>query len=298
MSITKRAAANRRGILFMASGMAALVLNDTIMKYVGQSLGLGQMLTVRGTIAMLMILAVARATGATSKFATLRDRRIALRTVFEVLGTLLYLAALMHLPIGNATAINLSAPLIMAVLAVLFLHERPGMRRWIAIGAGFVGVILVVQPRVEDFNAWALVCLAATVCGTTRDLMTRRIPRKVPAILISMIGITFVTLFAGAYTLVTGWQSMSAQQVALLTLSASLLATGYFLIVNSMRHGEVTIVAPFRYTGLLVALTSGFVIWGEVPSAMAWGGILIVLCAGVYLLHDERRRNRIEEPLA
>ena len=293
-----RAAANRRGVLFMASGMAALVLNDTIVKYVGQSLELAQLLFVRGTLAITMIMAVARATGATSKFATLHDRRIAYRTVFEMLGTLLYLASLMHLPIGNATAINLSAPLIMAVLAVFVLKEQPGPRRWFAIALGFAGVILIVQPRVEDFNAWAVVCLLATVCGTIRDLLTRQIPVNVPAILISMVGISFVTLLAGGYVLFAGWKPMTVSQVLLLALSASLLSTGYFLIVNSMRHGEVTMVAPFRYTGLLVALTSGFLLWGEVPTAMAWGGILIVLCAGVYLLHDERRRNRIDEPLA
>ena len=282
----------------MSSGMAALVLNDTIMKYVGQSVPLAQMLTVRGTIAIAMILLVARAMGATSKFGTLRDRRIAYRSIFEVLGTLLYLAALMHLPIGNATAINLSSPLMMAVLAVFVLQEKPGVRRWIAIGIGFIGVILIVQPRVEDFNAWALVCLAATMSGTTRDLITRNIPRHIPAILISMVGISFVTILAAGYTLVVGWKLMAWTQVALLALSASLLATGYFLIVNSMRHGEVTMVSPFRYVGLLVALITGFVLWGEVPTAMAWGGIAIVLCAGIYLLHDERRRNRVEEPLA
>lgn len=278
--------------------MAALVLNDTIVKYVGQTLELAQLLFVRGTIAITMIMAVARATGATSKFATLRDRRIAYRTVFEMLGTLLYLASLMHLPIGNATAINLSAPLIMAVLAVFVLKEQPGPRRWIAIALGFAGVVLIVQPRVEDFNAWAVVCLVATVCGTLRDLLTRQIPVNVPAILISMVGISFVTLLAGGYVLFTGWKPMALSQVLLLALSASLLSTGYFLIVNSMRHGEVTVVSPFRYVGLLVALTSGFLFWGEVPSLMAWAGILIVLCAGVYLLHEERRRNRIGEPLA
>jgi drug/metabolite transporter (DMT)-like permease len=294
------AAANRRGILYMATGMAALVLNDTVMKYVGQSLGLAQMLSVRGMMAIVMILVVARAMGATSKFGMLANRRIAYRTVFEILGTLLYLAALMNLPIGNATAINLSAPLILAVLAVIVLKERPGKRRWFAIGIGFVGVIFVVQPRVEDFNAWALVCLAATAAGTVRDLITRYIPRNVPAILISLVGITFVTLIALAYTLIVGWQPMTWVQVAMLSVAASLLATGYFLIVNSMRHGEVTIVAPFRYTGLLVALAGGYVIWGEVPTAMAWGGILLLLCAGLYLLHDETRRNRVdvEQPLA
>ena len=295
---SSQAAANRRGILFMASGMACLVLNDTVMKYVGQSLGVAQMLFVRGTMAVLMILAVARATGATRQMRTLVDRRIAQRTIFESLGTLLYIVSLMHLPIGNATAINLSAPLMMALLAVFVLGERPGFHRWLAIGAGFVGVVLVIQPRIDDFNTWALACLAGTFSGTLRDLMTRRIPSHVPAILITLTGVSFVTLLAGLYTLSSGWQPMRFAHIGLLAIAAVLLAVGYFLIVNCMRHGEVSVVAPFRYSGLLVALTTGFIIWGDVPSAMAWSGIALLLVAGIYLLHDERRRNRLDEPIA
>ncbi len=282
----------------MASGMSCLVLNDSVMKYVGSSIDVAQLITVRGVMAVVMILAVAHALGATTQLRTLRHRTIALRVTLDSLGTILYLASLMHLPIGNATAINLAAPMIMAVLAVLFMGEHPGIQRWLAIGAGFIGVILVIQPRIEGFNAWALVCLAATLFQSSRDLLTRRIPREVPAILIVLAGVGFVTLLASCMTLIQGWQPIGFAQVGLLAVAAALLAAGYYLIVNSMRHGEVSVVAPFRYAGLLVALVTGFIVWGEVPSAIAWGGIALLLAAGIYLLHDERRRREAELPLA
>ena len=81
----------------------------------------------------------------------------------DAAGTLLYLAALMHLPIANATAIDLSAPLIVVVFAVLFMRERAGVQRWLAVGAGFAGVLLVIQPRADGFTAYAFLCLAGTV---------------------------------------------------------------------------------------------------------------------------------------
>lgn len=296
--MTARAAANRRGILYMASGMSCLVLNDTLMKYAGQSLGVAQLICVRGVMAVLMMLAVAHALGATTRLRTLLDRNVATRAVIDSLGTILYLGALMHLPIGNATAINLAAPLIMALLAVFFLGEHPGFRRWLAIGAGFAGVILVIQPRLDDFNAWALVCLVATVFQSTRDLLTRRIAAEVPAILIALASVGFVTVIASGLTVIQGWQPLGLFEIGLLAVAAALLAAGYYLLVNSMRHGEMSMVAPFRYAGLLVALVTGFIVWGEVPTALAWGGIALLLAAGVYLLHDERRRSGEELPLA
>jgi drug/metabolite transporter (DMT)-like permease len=282
----------------MVSGMACLVVNDTAIKYVGQSMGVAQMILVRGVMAALMLAAVARAVGATARLPTLVDRMVATRVVFDCLTTFLFIVSLMHLPIGNATAINLGSPLIMALLAVVFLGEHPGFRRWLAIGAGFAGIVLVIQPRVDGFNAWSLICLAATLCQSVRDLLTRRIPSAVPTILVALATVGFITTIAGGLALVQGWQPIGGFEIGLLAFAAAMLAAGYWLIINSMRYGEMTVVAPFRYSGLLVALATGFVVWGEVPSAVAWGGIALLLAAGVYLLHDERRRRADDLPSA
>ena len=288
------AADNRRGILFMAAGMACLVLNDTLIKYVGESVGVGQMICVRGIMAVLALAIVARAVGATAQLRTIANRNVGLRVLLDSTTTLLFIGSLQHLPIGNATAINLASPLMMAVFAVMVMGERPGLLRWVAIAAGFAGVILIIQPRVDDFNAWSLMCLGATVTQSARDLLTRRIPTSVPAILIALASVGSVTLIASGITLIEGWQPIAPAQVGLLAIAAALLASGYSLIVDSMRHGEVSLVAPFRYSGLLVALVTGFVVWGDVPSAMAWSGIALLLASGVYLLHEERRRRNAE----
>jgi hypothetical protein len=74
-------------------------------------------------------------------------------------------------------------------------------------------------------------------------------------------------------------------------------AAGYYLIVNSMRHGEVSVVTPFRYSGMLVALLTGFFVWGDIPSALAWGGIALLFASGIYLLHEDRRRRADDLPV-
>jgi drug/metabolite transporter (DMT)-like permease len=286
LRVSTSGAANRRGILYMAAAMVCLVLNDSLMKHLGRSLPVPQMVFVRGVFAVLMVFAVARGTGATTRLPQLADRRVLARATVDAVGTLLYLVALMHLPLGNATAINLAAPLIMAALGVFVLHERAGAARWAAIGAGFVGVLLVIQPRAQGFNAWALVCLSGTFFQALRELLTRRIDPTVPALLITLASALAVMLLAAAATLAQGWQPVSALQLATLALAAALLATGYFFIVNCMRHGDMTVVAPFRYTGLLVAVLLGWLFWDEVPNALAWTGITVLLGAGLVLLRD------------
>jgi len=275
----------------MASGMAFLVLNDSIVKYVGASMSVAQLISVRGVMAAALLLLTARATGASKRLPLLIDRRIGVRVLFDALTTFLFIFSLMHLPIGNATAINLASPLMLALFAVLFLHERPGIARWIAIWAGFGGILLIVQPKVEGFNAWSLLCVAATVCQSVRDIATRNIPPAVPAILVAFAAVSFITLLAIGMTLVQGWRPVTLSEGLLLAVAAVLLALGYWLIVESMRYGEMSVVAPFRYVALLVALAAGFVVWGDVPSAVAWGGIALVIGAGVYLLHEQRRKR-------
>lgn len=281
----------------LATAMACLVVNDTMMKYVGQSMGVPQLILLRGFFAVLMVLAVAHGLGATPRLREVLDRRVATRAAIDAAGTLLYLASLMHLPIANATAINLSAPLIIVVFAFLFLHERAGLQRWFAVGAGFAGVVLVIQPRVDGFTAYALLCLAGTVFQAGRELLTRRIDPGVPSIVVTLASVACVTLVAAVLTLLQGWRMVTLSELGLLAAAAALLATGYYLVVNSMRHGELTLVAPFRYTSLLVAVLMGYAVWGEVPNALAWSGIALLLASGIYLLHGERRRNQAESKL-
>ncbi len=291
MTLSASAAANRRGILCMAGAMACFVTNDALVKFASQSMPSAQLIFIRGFMSVLLVLAVAHALGATTRLREATRGWVAGRAVVDAIATMLYLGSLFHLPIGNATAINLAAPLFMAVFAALFLGELVRGARWLAIGAGFVGVLLVIQPRAEGFNGYALVCLLGTLFHAARDLMTRRIAAGIPSILITLATAATVTVLAGALSLVQGWQAFGLFEFALLALASVFLTGGYYLIINSMRHGEMTLVAPFRYSGLLFALVIGYAVWGEVPNTLAWGGIALLIASGLYVLHNERRHR-------
>lgn len=286
------AAANRRGIVLLATAMSCFVVNDAFMKHLSAALPMAQVVFLRSVLVALLVFAAAHASGAARRLPDLKNPVVMLRAVIDAGATMFYMAALVHLPIANATAINLAAPLIMTLLAVLFLGERVGPARWLAIVAGFCGVLLVIQPRAQGFNAWALLTLAATFMHAVRDLLTRRVGAAVPSLLITLAASLAACVISGAWTLSRQWQPVDALQAAQVLCSAAFVATGFYLMIASMRRGEMSVIAPFRYAGLLVALLLGFFIWGDVPNALAWGGIVLIIVSGLYILVGERWRAR------
>jgi len=285
-------AANRRGILSMAAAMACFVANDTVVKLVSASMPIAQLIFLRGVLATIVVLIAVQASGAGARLREAMAPGVIPRALAESVATVLYLTALFHLPLANAAAINLSAPMFIVVLAVLFLGERVGLAHWAAVCTGFVGVVLVVQPGLGDFNVYAIVCLAGAFLQAVRDLLTRRIRGDVPAVLITLTTSIAVTVVAGALSLFDGWSAFGLRELGLLALAASFLMGAYGLIVDAMRHGEMSLVAPFRYTGVLYAIVLGYLVWGDVPNRLAWGGIGLLVGAGLFVLYRERVRMR------
>lgn len=281
-------AANRRGVIAISGGMAAFVANDTLVKYVSESLPASQLIFVRGLMASVLLLAIAHALGATRRLGDLVDRRVVTRAGLDSLGTVTYLLSLFHIPLANATAINMATPLVVTVLAVIAFREQVDAGRWLAIAAGFGGVLLVVQPRGSEFSAYALLCLVGTLFQATRDFATRLIDRTIPSVLITLSTAVAVTLFAAVWSLFEQWQPLPMPQLALLAAASVFLSCGYYLVTVAMRGGEMSVITPFRYSGLLFAIALGYAVWGHVPNAWAWAGIALLLAAGLWVVKAPR----------
>ena len=125
-----------------------------------------------------------------------------------------------------------------------------------------------------------------------RDLLTRRIPASTPAILITLATAATITVVSGLVSLVQGWQGFGARELGLLGLASVFLACGYYFIISSMRRGDMSLTAPFRYSGLLLALVLGYLVWGDVPNTLAWCGIALLVGSGLFMLWCERLRVR------
>jgi len=285
----EHARANRVGALAVVGAMACFVLNDGLVKYASETIPGAQLIFLRGVASSALVLAIAAATGVAHRIGEIAHRWVAVRALFDALTTVLFLLSLFHLPISTATAINMTSPLMITLLAPLFTGPRLGPAPWLATSLGFVGVLLIVQPQADGFNAYAIVCLVATLLASLRDLMTRRVPPGMPTILVTLSTTAAVTVLAGVVSVFEGWGPVRPAEGAMTAVAAVFLSGGYFLIVRGMRHGDVAVVAPFRYTALLFAMVIGYAVWGELPNALAWGGIALVVGAGIHVLRHGRR---------
>lgn len=291
-AFAKRARDNRIGILWMVYAASVFILNDAIVKTVLARVPMAQMVVVRGVMAIALIAFVAWRMGALVRLDQTFRGWVGLRAGCEGVATFLYLAALYHLPLANATAIHMSSPLFIAVLALVFLGEQVDRRRWLAIGVGFLGVLLVIQPSADGFNVYAWLCVVATLIYAGRDLMTRKIPVGVPSIVVTLATASVVVAMAAVALVYQGWTPMQWSDVGLLAIASVCLASAYHAVIASVRRGEVSVVAPFRYVGLLWAVVLGALVWGDVPNTLAWTGIGLLVGAGLYMIHQQRAPRR------
>jgi S-adenosylmethionine uptake transporter len=290
---------NARGALWMTVSMAGFVLNDTLMKSVAGEIPLFQAIFLRGLMATTLVGALAWQRGALRHVPRGSDRRMILyRMAGEIGGTSLFLTALFNMPLANATAILQAAPLAVTLAAALFLGHPVGWRRYTAIGVGFIGVLLIVRPGSEGFNAYSLTALASVLFITLRDVSTRGLSVMMPGLLVTVLTSVAITVFAGAVTVFEEWQPMRWEILARLGGAAMLLSLGYYTGIAAMRVGEIGFVSPFRYSNLLWALMLGFAVFGEVPSWLTVAGAAIVMATGLYTLHRERVTARRLAPRA
>ncbi|BDA85307.1 membrane protein [Aureimonas sp. SA4125] len=283
--------ANLRAGLCMLAAMAAFVVNDSLVKLASSDMGVAQIMAVRGVMATAILTGLAVWQGALCPLGTMLRPMLLLRTLADILATLTYISALRSLPLANTTAIFQALPLAVTLGAALFFGERVGWRRWTAILVGFLGVMIIVRPGLEGFTVASIYVLLSVVCAATRDLATRRLPKGIPSLYISMTTALAVSITGWALLPFDAWRPMAAPQFLTLGGAAVLITIGYFFIVEAMRGGDISFVAPFRYSVLVFALLIGIVGFGERPDGFVVLGSLIIVGSGVYTLYRERVRG-------
>ena len=284
---------NARGALLMTGSQAAFVLNDTCVKVVGGAVPLFQLLVLRGVLVVVLIILLARQVGALHWRVQGRDRwLLALRCVSEMGMTYFFLTALLNMPLANVTAILQVLPLTVTLGAVLFLGEPVGWRRSAAIAVGFLGMLLIVRPGGEGFGVYTLYALAAVVCVTARDLLTRQMSGDIPSMTVTVYGAIALLLFACVMSLSVEWVPVTALDSALIIGAALSVMFGYLLSVMVMRAGDVSFTAPFRYAGLVLALLLGWLVWGDWPDGLTLLGAAIVAGTGLFTFYREQMSRR------
>lgn len=285
-------AENLRGMALMIFSMGVFILNDTLTKTAALEIPAGQVVVMRSIFATVILLMAVAATTGLKALLISYSRPILIRNLCEICSIILYLSALFRLPIANVTAILQMLPLAMTAVAAIFLGERIGWRRWTAAAVGLIGVALIMRPGTTAFSWWYVSAFIAVGFIAARDVVTRFIDRATPTLV--------VTFYTAAVGMVGGallgvnetWVMPRWITVGQLALASVLVVLGYYTLIESWRTGEVSAVAPFRYSVVLWAILFGWLLLGEVPDDYMLAGSAIVVAAGSYTFLREQHLAR------
>ncbi len=284
---------NTRGALLMMASMAGFTLNDTFMKALSDQVPLFQVIFLRGIVTTTALGIMAWYLGALHLRIPRGDRAlITLRMLAEVGSAYFFLTALYNMPLANVSAIMQSLPLIVTLAAALFFKEPLGWRRMTAILIGLCGVLLIVRPGTDGFTIFSVYALIAVAFVTLRDLVTRRISGATHSMMVTFTTSLGLMLAFGAASLSVDWVPLDSYRTGMILGASVMVIFGYVFSVMVMRVGQISFVAPFRYTGLIWALVLGWLVFGDWPAPLTLLGAAIVVGSGVFTLYREAQLNR------
>ncbi len=284
---------NFKGALLMMASMFSFALNDTFIKLLAGQVPLNQVLFLRGVLTTVLIYVMIRLMGPMRWRIPRRDAwLVALRVLAEAASAYFFLTALFNMPLANVTAILQSLPLTITLAAAVFLREPVGWRRLGAILVGFAGVMLIVRPGASDFTIFSVYGLVAVGFVTVRDLATRRLSPETPSMLVTLLSSAGVMVFFGISSLSDEWVALETHQMFYVLAASVMIIGGYVCSIMVMRVGEISFVAPFRYTGLIWALLLGYFVFGDWPGMLTLVGAGIVVSMGIYTLYRDARAKR------
>ena len=290
----------------MASAMILLPTMDAIAKYMASFEGMspGQVTFYRFFFQLVCMLPLLATVARRSAFSAKRPWMNLLRGALHGAASLLFFAAVKYMPLADVFAIYFVEPFMLTGLSALFLGDKVGWRRWLAIVIGFVGAMIVIQPSFEIFGLKALLPVACAFLFALYLFMNRAVGEAdSPMTMQVMAGVggtlfMSVTLLAGASAGIADFEPSlpaSTLGLVLLLILGSISGYAHMLVVRAFRLAPLSLLAPFQYFEIISATVLGYAIFGDFPNLSKWIGIAIIVSSGLFIIWRERVQSRLEK---
>ncbi|MBT8416465.1 MAG: DMT family transporter [Silicimonas sp.] len=285
------ARANLLGSVWMVIAMAGFAVEDMFIKSASQELPVGQVMTAFGLGGAIVFAIVATIRGEVFLTRQALGRTMAIRTFFEIGGRLFYTLAIALTPLSSVTAILQATPIVVVAGAALFFGENVGWRRWSAIGAGLAGVLIILRPGAEAFNALSILAVLGMLGFAGRDLATRAAPPSLGTAALGVYGFLAIVIAGAGLSLWEDqlWRMPTPETGCAILAAIGFGVLGYASLTRAMRSGEVSAVTPFRYVRLIFGIALGMAVFGERPDLATYAGSAIVVLSGLYILARGRK---------
>jgi len=271
---------------YLLVGVTGGLALDICAKWLLADYSLEQFVFLRSGFGVIFFLLSARWYGGLGSLKTKRWRWHLLRTLFATGAMFGFFYGLARMPLVNALTIAFLAPLIVTALSVPFLGEHVGWRRWLAVLAGFVGVVIVLRPGDGMFTPAAIAVLVAAFCWAGLSLTARSLATTESSFSLSLY-ITAGPLVASAFLLPGNFTAPTAEAWVLFISAGLCSAIAWVGIVGGYRRAPPVVLAPFEYTALIGAAIAGYLIWDEVPDRWVVAGGSIIIASGIYIVFRE-----------
>jgi len=280
-----------RGIALALAAYAAFSTADALIKLASARFGVFQIAFTMAFFALVPVTLLTRGQGGLASLVPRRPRPVLLRAVLSVVGMNLAWSAFARLPLAEGYAILFAAPLLITVLSVPLLGEAVGWRRWLAVGAGFIGVVVMIDPSFSHLGIGHAMAAGAALCGSLSFIILRRIgPGETSGALLTALFLTL--LVATAPGALAGWVMPAPGELFMMAMAGLLLGSGQAGIVFATRAAPAAVIAPFQYTQMVWAMVFGLLVFGDSPSLNLFLGLAIVVASGLYIVWRETIRRR------
>jgi drug/metabolite transporter (DMT)-like permease len=273
-------------VAFLLVGVTGGLALDLCAKALLEDYAIEQFVFLRSAFGVCFFLMSARWYGG---FSSLKTRRWAwhlLRTVFATAAMFGFFYGLARMPLVNTLTIAFMAPLIVTALSVPFLGEHVGWRRWLAVIAGFSGVLLVLRPGPGMFDPASIAVIIAAFGWAGIALTSRKLATTETSFSLSVY-ITAGPLVVSSFLLPGNYTAPTVGAWVLFILAGFCSAVAWIGIVGGYRRAPPVVLAPFEYTALIGAAIAGYLIWGEIPDRWVVSGGLIIIASGIYIVYRE-----------
>jgi len=283
---------NLSAIVMMIAAMAFFAISDALIKVNAATLSPGQIIVALAIGGVVIYGVAGRLRREPLWSRAFFTPAVLGRNLSEVAGTFGMITALSRVDLTTVAAILQTTPLIVTVLAAVILGETVRWRRWLAVGIGFCGMLLIVRPGASGFEPDVLYAVLAMLALSFRDLFTRMTPRDLPTTTLAGFGVISILALGLPLVLLSGDPVLPAEANLLAVVAMVFTgAAGYFLITLALRGGEVSVVAPFRYSRLIFAMAIGIAFLGERPDGLTLTGAAMIVGSGLYAVMRERKRK-------
>jgi len=286
---TAARADNPLGALLTMLAMLCFASMDAISKFLVADYAVGQMMWIRYVLLTLFACFIVRRQGVRSALRTRRPGLQIARSLIAVIEGAMFVLAFRYLPLADAHAVAAMSPLMVIALAVLFLGERAGPARWLAVLAGFIGVLLIIRPGLRAFEWPVLLPLFGALLWAVYQILTR-LAARTDSTDTSLIWSALVALVATSFVGPIDWQWPTASAWGLMIAIAAIGAVAHYALIRALDYAEAGAVQPYSYTLLVWAALLGFVVFGDMPDGWTILGAAVVVASGLFTWHHDRRR--------